>query len=57
VRVSSDIGVLSTIGDKLKKTSTHCVYLLRGYILLRLNNEGTLGRQVLPVRQEGQEDL
>ena len=35
LRVSSDVCVLSTVGDKLKESSTHCVYLLRGYILLR----------------------
>ena len=57
VRVSGDICILSTICDELEKTTAHCVYLLRGYILLRLNNEGTLGRQVLSLRQEGQEDL
>ena len=57
VGVSSDIGILCSVGNKLKKSSAHCVYLLRGYILLRLNNEGTAGRQVLSVREEGQANL
>jgi hypothetical protein len=43
VRVSSDVGILCSIGNELKKSSAHCVYLLRGYILLRLNNEGAAG--------------
>jgi hypothetical protein len=34
VRVSGDVGILSTICDELKKTAAHCVYLLRGYILV-----------------------
>ena len=57
VRIASDVSVLCTVGNELKKTTAHCVYLLRGYILLRLNNEGAAGRHVLSVREEGQEDL
>ena len=57
VGVARDVGILCSVGNELEKTATHCVYLLRGYILLRLNNEGTAGRHVLSVREEGQEDL
>ena len=34
VGISGDVGILSTICDELKKTAAHCVYLLRGYILV-----------------------
>ena len=34
VGISSDVRILSTICDELKKTAAHCVYLLRGYILV-----------------------
>ena len=54
VGISRNICILCSVGNKLKKSSAHCVYLLRGYILLRLNNAGSAGRQVLPVCEEGQ---
>jgi hypothetical protein len=36
MRISCDIGILSTISNELEKTTTHLVYSLRGYILLGL---------------------
>jgi hypothetical protein len=36
VGISSDVGILSTICNELKKTTAHLVYSLRGYILLPL---------------------
>ena len=36
VGISSDVGILSTIRNELKKTTAHLVYSLRGYILLPL---------------------
>ena len=43
VGVARDVCVLCTVGNELEKTATHCVYLLRGYILLRLNNDARRG--------------
>jgi hypothetical protein len=36
VGISSNVGILSTIRNELKKTTAHLVYSLRGYILLPL---------------------